>query len=220
MIYPIRTYGDPVLRKKAKPVSKFDQTLKELAQSMIETMYNANGVGLAAPQVGLPFRLFVGLELDLSEAKEDQEEKKYTEEELKSLSIEEKRKLWKVIDEHVMVNPEILTRKGVQYGPDGCLSLPGIVVEGIERDNEIRVRYQDLEGKWHEENLEGHFSHVVQHEHDHLEGILYIDRLSEKEKSNFISEYREELAGMQRNAKAFLKQLKNTPEFVKMPQLV
>ncbi len=220
MIYPIRTYGDPVLRKKAKPVSKFDGTLKELAKNMIETMYDANGVGLAAPQIGLSFRLFVGLELDLSETKEDQEEKKYTEEELKLLSIEEKRELWKVIDEHVMVNPEIITRKGVQYGPDGCLSLPGILVEKIERDNEIRVRYQDLEGKWHEETLEGHFSHVVQHEHDHLEGILYIDRLPEKEKSDFINQYREELAEMQRNAKAFLKQLKNLPELIEIPQLV
>ncbi len=216
MIYPIRTYGDPILRQKAQLVTRFNESLKELANNMIETMYDANGVGLAAPQIGLSARLFVGLELDLSE---EREEKKYSEEEYKLLSIEEKKELWRVVDEHIMVNPEILEREGIQYGPDGCLSLPGLQVEKIQRDNRVKVRYQDLEGNWHEENLEGHFSHVVQHEHDHLEGVLYIDRLPEEERKSFINEYRQELAEMQRNAKVFLKRLKRAPEMIIVPQL-
>ncbi len=216
MIYPIRTYGDPVLRRKARPVAKFNDSLKELAASMIETMYDANGVGLAAPQIGLSVRLFVGLELDLSE---EREENKCTEEELKLLSIAEKRELWKVIDEHVMINLEILQRQGVQYGPDGCLSLPGLQVEKIQRDDKIEVRYQDLEGNWHQKSLEGHLSHVVQHEYDHLEGILYIDRLPAEEKQSFINEHRQQLADMQRSARLFLKQLKKAPELTLVPQL-
>ena len=217
MIYPIRTYGDPVLRKKAKPVNKFNQDLQELATSMIETMYNANGVGLAAPQIGLSVRLFVGLELDLSQKKEEQER---SEEELRDLTIEEKRQLWQVTVEHIMINPEILTREGTQYGPDGCLSLPGIYVEKMERDYKITVRHQDLQGNWHQKVLEGHIAHVVQHEHDHLEGILYMDRLPNEERKIFINEHRQELAEMQQNAKAFLKQLKQAPELLLLPQLV
>lgn len=200
MIYKVRYYGDPVLRKRAKPVTVFDEKLEKLARDMLETMYDASGVGLAAPQIGLPVRLFVALELAEQEAEEE------TEGEVMTGS--EKREKWGVLAEHVMVNPVIAARSGVQYGTDGCLSLPGLYVEKMKRDRHVRVRYQDMTGAQRERDAEGHFAHVIQHELDHLDGVLFFDRLPEAEKRAFLEEHRKELAELQREAKGYLKDLK------------
>ena len=200
MIYKVRFYGDPVLRRRAKPVATFDEKLATLAQDMLATMFDANGVGLAAPQIGLSQRIFVALELAERDAEEE------TEGEV--LTSDEKREKWGVKAEHVMVNPKIIARNGVQYGADGCLSLPGIFVEEMKRDQSVRVRYQDVTGAQHERDAEGHFAHVIQHELDHLDGVLFFDRLPEPEKREFLELHRKELAELQREAKGYLKELK------------
>ena len=200
MIYKIRYYGDPVLRKRAAPVKGFNDGLAALARDMLETMYAASGVGLAAPQIGLSARVFVALELAEKEAEDDTEGQVMT--------SGEKREKWGVLAEHVMVNPEITVRSGVQHGTDGCLSLPGLFVEQMRRDQRVRVCYQDVTGAWHERGAEGHFAHVIQHELDHLDGVLFFDRLPEPEKRTFLEEHRRERAELQREAKAYLRDLK------------
>lgn len=196
MIYPIRLYGDPILRKVAAPVHTFDGALRQLADDMIETMYHYNGVGLAAPQIGIGKRLFIAAELD-DAVRDDEETPPQT--------IAEKRRRWGVVREHVMVNPTIIARSGTQTGVDGCLSVPGLSVEAMVRDLEVTVRYQDLEGTPRTLRASGHLAHVIQHEYDHLEGILFFDRLPEAERRAFLNAHRRELAAMQREAKAFLK---------------
>lgn len=202
MIHPIRYYGDPVLRRRATDVTSFDSDLAELASDMIETMYAADGVGLAAPQIGVPIRMFVALEMQPGADDEpDEEDGGHT----ADLTAAERRRRWEQRKEHVMVNPAITVRSGVQYGRDGCLSLPGISVEEVRRDLKITIEYQDLSGAHHTLNAEGYFAHVLQHEHDHLEGVLFFDHLEEPRKRQFLEENRSELAEMQREAKAFLK---------------
>lgn len=207
MVYKVRYYGDPVLRKRARPVTRFDETLRTLVRDLSETMYDANGVGLAAPQVGLSTRVFVALELAPQRA-EDADGQVESAAEDAALTSREKRDKWGVLAEHVMVNPQIVARNGVQYGTDGCLSVPGIFVEEMKRDAHVRVRYQDLEGEAHERDAEGHFAHVIQHELDHLDGALFFDRLSEADKRAFLDEHRKALAELQREAKSYLKELK------------
>jgi peptide deformylase len=208
VIYKIRYYGDPVLRRRAAPVTAFDGNLGALAQDMLETMYAASGVGLAAPQIGLSKRLFVALELAEQEATEETGDEGGGE----VLTSREKRERWGVLAEHVMVNPEVISRDGVQYGTDGCLSLPGLYVERMKRDERVRVRYQDVGGAWHERDAEGHFAHVIQHELDHLNGVLFFDRLPEPEKRTFLEAHRSELAELQREAKAYLRDRKKELE--------
>lgn len=204
MIYPIRYYGDPVLRRRATPVAEFGPTLDALAADMIETMYAANGIGLAAPQIGLPKRLFVALETRPGDDDDDGSEES-------GLEIDEKRRRWGVVAEHVVINPSIVERSGSQRAQDGCLSLPGLFVDELERDLRVRIRYQDLAGAWHERDAEGHFAHVLQHEYDHLEGVLFFDRLSPAERDAFLGEHRAELADFQREAKRLLRTLKREP---------
>ena len=212
VIYPIRYYGDPILRQVATPVHDFDDQLSELVADMRETMYHANGIGLAAPQVGLPRRLFLALQIE--ERRPDDESAETTTEaavDINSLTNEEKRERWGVIDEHVMINPRITLRSGIQYGQDGCLSVPGLFVEKIKRAAHVHVNYQDIVGKWHELDAYGHFAHVIQHEYDHLEGILFFDRLPREERQFFMESHRSELAEIQRQAKALLRELKRGP---------
>lgn len=197
MIYPIRLYGDPVLRKVARPVTHFGEDLKALAEDMKETMHDANGVGLAAPQIGLSLRIFVAAELARSPQQDAPAEAEADE--------------VQIVAEHVMVNPEITLREGVQYGQDGCLSIPGIAVEQLKRDARIQLRYQDLDGTPQALEASGHFAHVIQHEFDHLNGVLFFDHMPEEEKRQFMRTHRRELAEIQRDAKALLKQLKQDP---------
>lgn len=155
MILPIYLYGQPVLREEAKEVLTDYPNLKKLVDDMFETMYNADGVGLAAPQVGLSLRLFV---IDASVLSEDFPE-------CEGLK-------------RVMINPEIIVRSEDEVVlEEGCLSLPG-VHERVSRAKTIRINYLDAELKEHEEEFNGFAARVVQHEYEHLTGHVFIDNIS------------------------------------------
>ena len=222
MIHQIRYYGDPVLRKPAAAVTAFDENLELLAADMIETMYHYSGVGLAAPQIGLSKRIYVAAEIDPSRREDDETKGQATvREELAGEdqtaqapppeTPDEKRQAWGVIAEHVMINPVVLERSGVQYGQDGCLSVPGLFVEQLQRDARLLIEYRDVHGHRREREAEGHFAHVLQHELDHLDGVLFLDRLEAAERKAFMEAHRSELADIQRRAKAVLRQLKAEP---------
>ncbi|MEM7738283.1 MAG: peptide deformylase [Deinococcota bacterium] len=209
MIYPIRYYGDPVLKRKAAPVTDFDGALRQLATDMIETMYDANGVGLAAPQIGINKRMFIALELAEQDSDDgDPEADADDADPADELTQDEKKARWNVLNEHVIVNPTITRREGDQYGQDGCLSLPGLFVDDMKRDDSITMSYQDVDGNAHTLTASGHFSHVLQHEYDHLEGILFFEHLPAAEQRAFKETHRQALAEMQRHSKAFLRELK------------
>lgn len=199
MILPIRLYGDPVLRKKASVVSDFDENLRVLAEDMLETMYHYNGVGLAAPQVGIAKRLFVALEIDKS-GDEPADAPPPT-------TREEKRERWGVVAEHVIINPVITQESGNVEDVEGCLSIPGLYVDDVIRYERLHLSYQNVSGEALELSTSGHFARVIQHEADHLDGKLFIDRLPEIQRRSFTEEHRKTLAEMQREAKAFLKDL-------------
>lgn len=155
MILPVYVYGQPVLRKVAEDIAPDYPGLKELIQNMFETMDRADGVGLAAPQVGLPIRVVV---IDLDVLSEDFPEYKGF------------RKAY--------INAHILEVSGEEVSmEEGCLSLPGIH-ESVKRGDKIRVKYLDEELVEHEEVVEGYLARVMQHEFDHLEGKMFIDHLS------------------------------------------
>ncbi len=155
MILPIYVYGNPVLREKAKPINANYPQLDRLLSNMWETMYASDGIGLAAPQIGLSIRLFV---IDGSAMSEDYPE-------LKDFK-------------KVFINAEILEEKGEEwYYNEGCLSLP-FIREDILRKSIITIRYQDEQFKEHTETYDGIIARIVQHEYDHIEGKLLIDRVS------------------------------------------
>ncbi|MEZ0347295.1 MAG: peptide deformylase [Thermus sp.] len=188
MIYPIRLYGDPVLRKRAQPVRNFAR-VKKLAEDMLETMLEARGVGLAAPQIGLSERLFVAVE--------------YADE-----PDEEERPLRDLVRRvYVVANPVLLHREGEVEGTEGCLSLPGLYSEEVPRAERIRVAYQDEEGNPRVLELEGYMARVFQHEMDHLDGVLFFERLPGPKREAFLEANRAELARLQKEARALLKEL-------------
>lgn len=152
MILPIIKYGSSTLRRKAFEIDKGDSFL-QLARNMMQTMKNAEGIGLAGPQVGVLKNIFV---IDTFPLKEEETEK----------------------IEKVYFNPEIIhfNENKVSYN-EGCLSIPGIN-EDVLRPEKIEVRYRDEHFDWHEEILEGIVARVFQHEYDHLQGILFIDRIN------------------------------------------
>ncbi len=185
MVLPIRLYGDPVLRTKARPVKDFS-TIPQLAADMLETMYEAKGVGLAAPQVGLSQRVFVWAEYD-DEVEEGEDSPA------------------KILNEYVVVNPCLeIIEKTIVEGTEGCLSIPSIYIEGVPRPRVVRLHYQNERGEPQSMELEDFNARVVQHEFDHLESKLFLDLLPR----SVLDEHRAELAKMQRDAKAFLKELK------------
>jgi peptide deformylase len=193
MIRPIRLYGDPVLRRAARNVTRFDEALRGLAADMIDTMIDADGLGLAAPQVGVARRLFVVAgAADPERTPRDDDAPEPTLEEQRASAI-------------VFVNPTLRGLGGAQTGIEGCLSIPGLYHDAVERHAVVGVRYQDLSGAWHERSAEGRFAVVLQHEADHLDGVLFIDRLPGGERSAFMEEHRSDLAQMQRDAKAALR---------------
>ncbi len=148
---PVRIYGDPVLRQRAAEVASFDDALRQLAADLRETMHAYHGVGLAANQVGVLQRVLV-VEVPLDE--EGVSRAAYT-----------------------LVNPLILERASSQVAEEGCLSIPGIY-EDVTRALEIRVRFQDETGKSQTLEAEGYLARAIQHEVDHLDGVLFVDRLS------------------------------------------
>lgn len=153
-IKKILTYPNPALRQKAKTVTRFDDSLKQLAADLVETMYAAPGAGLAANQIGVCLRVVV---IDVSAEKE---EKKHL----------------------VLVNPEIIEKKGCLVDEEGCLSVIDLTAN-VERYSKLLVQAQDLDGKIWEFPAEDFFARVIQHELDHLKGILFIDHLSALKRS-------------------------------------
>lgn len=155
MKYPITVYGDPILRKKAQAIDKDYPNFQELLDNMWETMYYSDGVGLAAPQVGLGIRMFV---LDASSGADEEPE------------LADFKK--------VFINPTILEISGEEWiMNEGCLSLPEIR-EDVSRPDVVKIRYFDENFVEHEETFKGFAGRVIQHEYDHLEGKLFIDYLS------------------------------------------
>ncbi|MFY7669870.1 peptide deformylase [Tenacibaculum sp. MEBiC06402] len=166
MILPIVAYGDPVLRKVGKEIDKDYPNLNELIANMKETMYNASGVGLAAPQIGKDIRLFV---IDASPFAADDD-----------LSDEER----KVLEgfNRVFINAKILEEEGEEWVfNEGCLSIPD-VREDVWRQPTITIEYQDENFETKKEVLSGLAARVFQHEYDHIEGILFTDKLSSLKK--------------------------------------
>jgi|SRR5690554_1326755 len=162
MVLPIVAYGDPVLRKETEVITKDFPKLDELIENMFETMYAARGIGLAAPQIGMAVRLFI---VDATIFEDDED---LTEEEQKFASTFKK----------VFINPEIIEESGDEWAfNEGCLSIPD-VREDVFRQPEITIIYEDENFKKHKETLSGIVARIVQHEYDHIEGVLFTDKLS------------------------------------------
>lgn len=179
MIYPITVYGDPILRKVTTDVDQKYEGLEKLVDDMFETMHNAEGVGLAAPQIGLTVRVFV---VDLSPLAEDEP------------LLKDFRKAF--------INPHIIEKEGDKILMDeGCLSIPGLR-EDVLRFNTIRIQYFDTNWQEHDEVYSGFSARVLQHEYDHLDGIMFVDycsplkkrllkrKLSDISKGNVTTSYR------------------------------
>lgn len=162
----IRKFPDPVLRRKTDRVEKIDKQIERLIDDMIETMHDAPGVGLAANQVGVPLQLAV-IDLTTREEKEKGKNRPIT----------------------VIINPEILSMEGAVFEEEGCLSIPEYA-ESVKRAARVRVRAQDRTGKVFELDAEGLMAKALQHEIDHLNGLLFVDRLSPLKKSIFKRKYR------------------------------
>ncbi len=162
MILPIVAYGDPVLRQKAKEINEDYSKLDELLENMFETMYGARGIGLAAPQVGFPIRLFI---VDATPFEDDDD---LTEDEREFVSTFKK----------VFINAKIVDETGDEWAfNEGCLSIPDIN-EDVFRKPQITIEYQDENFKKHKETFDGIVARIIQHEYDHIEGILFTDKLS------------------------------------------
>jgi len=147
-------YPHPTLRFRSKPIRRVDQQLREIAAEMLELMYEAEGVGLAANQVDLPLRLFVA-----NPAGERGEG-----------------------EELILINPELQLPRGSETSQEGCLSLPGLYGQ-VKRPKEVRLSAFDLKGNPIERTVDGFLARVLQHEKDHLDGVLFFDRMSEDAKS-------------------------------------
>jgi peptide deformylase len=165
---PILTYPDPILSQKAVAVEAFGPELEKLVQDMLFTMYHAPGIGLAAPQVGKSVRLFV-LDVD------------YDRELVTTASGKEEARLSN-FNPMVFINPVITGTAGTTTFEEGCLSVPG-VYEEVKRHKAIHVRYQDLKGEFHELEADDMLSICIQHENDHLDGVVFIERLSNLKKT-------------------------------------
>lgn len=166
MILPIVAYGDAVLRKKGKDINKDYPKLNEVIENMFETMYNAMGVGLAAPQVGLPIRLFV---IDTTPFADDEDLTKEEQDQLKGFK-------------KVFINAKILDESGGEWSfNEGCLSIPDIR-EDVTREETIKIEYFDENFEKHTEEFNGLIARVIQHEYDHIEGVLFTDKLSSLKK--------------------------------------
>lgn len=170
MILPIVAYGNAVLKQNATPVGPDTEGLEELLRNMWETMYNGRGVGLAAPQIGKSLRIFL---VDTEQLVKENEEAEVGDE------------LYKIKTgiKKVFINPEMISETGNPWVyEEGCLSIPDVRVK-ISRNEDIRIRYQNEAFETFEESFDGMNARVIQHEYDHLEGILLTDRMSPLKKS-------------------------------------
>lgn len=164
MILPIVAYGDPVLKKEAVEIDKDYKDLDQLIENMFETMYQASGVGLAAPQIGKSIRLFIVDGSPFAEGEEDEEE------DPRAVGMENFKK--------VFINPIIEEESGEEWGfNEGCLSIPKIREE-VFRKEKILITYYDQNWELKEETYEGYAARIIQHEYDHIDGVLFTDHLS------------------------------------------
>lgn len=161
MIIPINTYSDPVLSMKAKPLKGIDASIEELIGSMFESMRNAEGIGLAAPQIGHSLRLLV---IDLSCMDSHKDAKPM-----------------------VVINPRILAVKGRNAYDEGCLSVPGVTGE-VVRPSAIQLHYRDEHFEEHTDEFSGMMARVLQHEIDHLDGTLFVDRMDKRDRRKIQNE--------------------------------
>ena len=162
MILPIIAYGDPVLRKTGKDITNEYPNLDALLENMFETMYEARGIGLAAPQVGVPIRIFI---VDATPFEEDEE---LTEEERGFLST----------FKQVFINAKIIEETGDEWAfNEGCLSIPDIR-EDVFRNDTIKIEYLDENFEKYTKKFDGIVARIIQHEYDHIEGVLFTDKLS------------------------------------------
>ena len=162
----IVTYPDPVLTTKASEVVDFDQELKDLCKDMLFTMYHAPGIGLAAPQIGISKRIFV-IDTDFSREETSEDSGEF---------------VLGDFNPRIFINPKIIKTDGETVYQEGCLSLPGIY-EDIKRFDSIEVEYQDTEGNTHKLEADELLSICIQHENDHLDGKVMLDRLSNLKKT-------------------------------------
>lgn len=164
MILPIVAYGSPILKKEAEEIDEDYEGLNELIESMFETMYEANGVGLAAPQIDKSIRLFIVDASPFAEPEEGEEPDPLAE------GLEGFKK--------VFINPIIEEEEGEEWAfAEGCLSIPTIREE-IMRKPKIRISYYDENWEFHDDEFEGYAARIIQHEYDHVDGILFTDHLS------------------------------------------
>jgi len=165
-IKKIYQYPDPILRKETEKVTSFDEDLAKLIEDMVETMYEAPGIGLAAPQIGQSIKLIV---VDTSEEKDGEKQ------------------------QMVLINPEITGHEGTQVDEEGCLSVPELTAN-VKRYKKITVSYEDDQGQSHELSTEDRFAVVLQHEIDHINGILFVDHLSSLKRSLYKKKVKKWLA--------------------------
>jgi peptide deformylase len=166
MILPIIAYGDPVLRKIGKSIDKDYPALESLLENMFETMYGAKGIGLAAPQIGLPIRIFI---VDATPFKDDEE-----------LELEERNFLSTF--KQVFINAQIIDETGDEWVfNEGCLSIPD-VREDVFRNETVKIEYLDEKFEKHTKEFSGIAARIIQHEYDHIQGILFTDKLSSLKK--------------------------------------
>ena len=169
MILPIVVYGDPVLRKVGVDIDKNYEGLEQLIADMFETMYSANGVGIAAPQIGKAIRLFVIDASPFAERDEDdEEESEFSKKELELLRNFKK----------VFINAQIIEEDGKEWKfNEGCLSIPKLR-EDVMRKPKIKIKYFDQNFEKHTEEYDGLIARIIQHEYDHIQGVLFTDRIS------------------------------------------
>jgi peptide deformylase len=160
-IRQITRYGEPVLRNECEPVGEIDEEVKQLVQDMFDTLHRSKGLGLAAPQVGVNLKICI---IDLTQIDFDAEPL-------------------------VLINPEILENKGEIIGEEGCLSFPGLYFD-VHRAERVTVEYQDVDGNHKRVTAYGMAARAIQHETDHLKGVLFIDYLSATERDLYAGKLR------------------------------
>jgi len=180
-IRDIVNYGSPILRKKVDPIKDIAEVNKVL-DDMFDSMYEADGIGLAANQVGLDMNLFI---IDITHTEEAQ-------------------------DPNIFINSEIISKNGQKnIYQEGCLSLPGIALDVLRPEN-VELKYQTLDGNWHEKQFSGLLSRAIQHEMDHLNGVFIIDRVSELERMK----YKKALNELEKKSKRQLKEQSQKKGFI------
>ena len=195
--YPIRLFGDKALRRRAMPVTRFDEALRAFIDTLGRSMLASDGAGLAAPQVGVPLRIFTLAGSYAGVLDPNEEHDPATE----------------LAAVRAFINPELLEVSGEKMDVEGCLSIPGIYAD-VPRAARVRLRYLDPYGDVHEVDAEGLMAKAIQHEFDHLEGILFLDRLAAEVRQELLDAHRSDLAQMQRDSRAYLKELQQA----KLPQ--